>query len=92
MLLLSLLRRSSEYVGHHTDEHRAPKDTPCVGCDKTEPGTNEEPVFLAECSVCKAWRCTACFTMHRGPDSFYSPPSRRAWWLRMVRPRAVGRG
>lgn len=84
MLLLSLFRRDSEYVGHHATERRAPSDAECIQCDKTEPGTSEAPVTLAKCGVCEAWFCTACFTMHMAPADFYKPQTRRAWWLRVI--------
>jgi hypothetical protein len=84
MSLRSLLRRNSDYVGHHAAERRAPAESVCCLCDKSEPGTKDEPIALAKCSLCDDWYCTADYTMHKGPDEFYNPPTRRAWWLRVI--------
>lgn len=73
------------YRSRHADENRAPTGTECVGCEKTEPGTEQQPIKLTLCSVCKEWRCTTCYSQHSAPDEWYVPQTRRAWWLQAVR-------
>ncbi len=87
MLLLSLFRRDSGYTGYHAAENRAPAGTTCADCDKGQLDDTLAPIVLALCSICTKWLCTPHFTMHEAPAEFYNPPSRRAWWLRMARPR-----
>lgn len=76
--MIGLLNRAKTYASRHASKG-APKDTPCVDCDKREP-----EVTLARCSICEAWRCTQCFSMHRGPDSLYKPASKKTWWRRVI--------
>lgn len=82
-MLRNLLTRQSEYVHRHAAENRAPSETPCVDCGKTEPGTEEQPVVLAECSVCKVWLCAGCYTMHSAPAGWDDP--KPSLWKRLLK-------
>lgn len=82
-MLRDLLRRQSEYIGSHATERRAPKDECCTECDLSEPGTTEDPIVLAQCSICETWFCTPHFTMHEAPDGWDVP--KPSWWQRALK-------
>jgi len=88
MPLRDLLTRQSEHIGRHAIERRPPEGTVCVDCRRSEPGTETEPVVLAECSICRVWRCTRCYAQHSAPAGWDDP--KPPWWKRALK--AVRRG
>lgn len=87
MLLLSLFRRDTEYVGSHATEHHAPEGTVCETCGKPENITDDpddlQRLVLAQCSMCETWFCTPDYTMHAFTPLAEKPQA--PWWKRVLR-------